>query len=197
MKCCTKCGVEKPVEDFTTMKKSRDGRHPQCRACVNSYRRENQSRYRDSQKRWEIENADRILENARKRRATDRFKELSYVNGQRYRAKYGDRLREKKRAYYAAHPELRRAEYQRNKEAYIARAYKRHHNLRELTPANANRKVIQAFYDLAKRLTLTTGITYEVDHIVPISKGGLHHENNLRVVTMKENRSKGARLVAV
>lgn len=31
---------------------------------------------------------------------------------------------------------------------------------------------------------------YEVDHVIPISKGGKHHPNNLQYLTMHENRKK-------
>lgn len=31
---------------------------------------------------------------------------------------------------------------------------------------------------------------YEVDHIIPISKGGTHHPDNLQYLTMEENRKK-------
>ena len=34
--------------------------------------------------------------------------------------------------------------------------------------------------------------SYHVDHIIPRSKGGKHHPDNLRVITAYENRSKGA-----
>ena len=34
---------------------------------------------------------------------------------------------------------------------------------------------------------------HEVDHIVPLSKGGKHHEDNLQYLTISENRSKGNR----
>ena len=41
----------------------------------------------------------------------------------------------------------------------------------------------------------TTGIPHEVDHIVPVSKGGQHHPDNLQVLTRVENRRKGAKLL--
>ena len=53
-------------------------------------------------------------------------------------------------------------------------------------------KFIELFYIEARRLTMTTGIKYEVDHIKPIALGGLHEPNNLQIITAAENRSKGA-----
>lgn len=39
-------------------------------------------------------------------------------------------------------------------------------------------------------MTKLTGITYEVDHIVPIAHGGLHIPENLQILTKQENMSK-------
>ena len=36
---------------------------------------------------------------------------------------------------------------------------------------------------------------YEVDHIVPLSKGGKHHEDNLQYLTLEDNRRKGNRWI--
>ena len=36
-------------------------------------------------------------------------------------------------------------------------------------------------------------VGHEVDHIVPLSRGGKHHEDNLQYLTVTENRSKGNR----
>lgn len=43
---------------------------------------------------------------------------------------------------------------------------------------------VQLFY-------MNCPLGYEVDHIIPISKGGKHHVENLQYLTPEENRSKG------
>lgn len=59
--------------------------------------------------------------------------------------------------------------------------------LRNQTPIDADRLAIKDFY-----LKCSSG--YEVDHIVPISKGGLHTLDNLQYLTIKENRSKSNKI---
>ena len=52
------------------------------------------------------------------------------------------------------------------------------------TPPDADLEIIKDFYKNCPE-------GYEVDHITPISKGGLHHQDNLQYLTISENRSKG------
>ena len=72
---------------------------------------------------------------------------------------------------------------------------KRRALLKNQLPDNANLNLIQEFYIVAELKTKETGIPHEVDHIIPISKGGLHHQNNLQVITRTENRSKGNKII--
>jgi 5-methylcytosine-specific restriction endonuclease McrA len=55
---------------------------------------------------------------------------------------------------------------------------------------SSNGDNIKEFYVRAKNMTKESGIPHEVDHIVPISKGGKHHESNLQILTQTENRRK-------
>ena len=54
---------------------------------------------------------------------------------------------------------------------------------------------IVLMYQKCKDLTKITGIEHEVDHIIPITKGGLHHPSNLQILTGDENRKKGSKIL--
>ena len=75
------------------------------------------------------------------------------------------------------------------------RASKRRASLRNQTPDLTQEQVkeILTIYEECSRISNETGIPHEVDHIIPICKGGLHHPDNLQILTMKENRSKGSK----
>ena len=45
-----------------------------------------------------------------------------------------------------------------------------------------------------KEIYLNCPEGYEVDHIIPLSKGGKHHEDNLQYLTISENRRKNNRI---
>ena len=60
-------------------------------------------------------------------------------------------------------------------------------------PDAANDIFITWYYTIAKQMSDRIGIQgfYHVDHIKPLSKGGLHHEDNLQILTAHQNLSKG------
>ena len=60
-------------------------------------------------------------------------------------------------------------------------------NIKRLTPKCVSLEVIKAFY-----IDCPDG--YEVDHIVPISKGGLHMLSNFQYLTAYDNKVKGAKI---
>jgi 5-methylcytosine-specific restriction endonuclease McrA len=63
----------------------------------------------------------------------------------------------------------------------------------EQLPIEEKRK-IWAIYRRARQLTEQTGIPHEVDHIIPLAKGGKHESANLQVLTAHENRKKSSLL---
>ncbi len=53
----------------------------------------------------------------------------------------------------------------------------------------AEKKKINFYYFISQLL----GSKWQVDHIVPLTKGGLHHPDNLQVVTKKYNLKKNSK----
>lgn len=59
--------------------------------------------------------------------------------------------------------------------------------------SSSDRREIEDFYGLRDWLTETTGIEHHVDHIKPLSKGGLHIPENLQVIPAIDNLKKGSK----
>ena len=145
-----------------------------------------------------------------------RLKQYALDNAEREHARLKARREltiEKRRAdyriWYAANAEIGRAASLRwtanNKERAAANKrawskanpektalYKATRKSRLLCQTNetADAAKIAEFYRMASRLTRITGKPYHVDHIEPLSKGGLHHQDNLVVMTGPLNSAK-------
>lgn len=65
-------------------------------------------------------------------------------------------------------------------------ASKRRAKVKDLIPPDADLQLIRKIFEYAPN-------GYEVDHIVPISKGGPHHQDNLQYLPSLENKRKGDR----
>lgn len=136
----------------------------------------------------------------------------------KYRSTNKEKLREYNTQYFRDNPEKaaawRATQYQKNREERIAYALQwqrdnpeqvsartaRHRaNKLKATPPWVDHDNITAVYVEAARLTLETGIPYEVDHIVPLQGKnvcGLHVPWNLRAIPASENRSKSNKLLS-
>lgn len=106
------------------------------------------------------------------------------ANSAAWRKKHPDTARASSRAWQKANPER----YLANTRAYQIRKLKQAPSLTVEQQAD-----VIALYAKARALTELVGEPYHVDHIKPLSKGGLHHPDNLQVLLGRDNLRKGAK----
>lgn len=63
----------------------------------------------------------------------------------------------------------------------------------EINWTNEDKERVNRLFQEAAQLEKLTGIKFHVDHVVPLSRGGPHHPDNLQVVTAKYNMSNGVK----
>lgn len=112
-------------------------------------------------------------------------KDTKKANAKRWKAENPERMKEI-RAKERQRPEIRAAVNE------ATRRRRKQKNAIHLT--EGERLFLMSYYEQAQELTTTTGVKHEVDHIIPLVKGGLHAPWNLQVLTQFDNRSKGGRL---
>ena len=96
-----------------------------------------------------------------------------------------------------------------NVSVYCSRTCSYEHGKQSVTHHNAMNALRQSRYrarkyrtiapdadhEKIKQIYLNCPAGHEVDHIIPVSRGGLHHEDNLQYLPVLVNRRKGNRLV--
>ena len=173
MKVCKTCQEIKDLNLFGKDKRSKDEHLLYCKRCVSitnrRYRENNPAAVILSREKWNTNNPEKKVEYAKK------WEKLNKVASNESSIAWQKRNRDKTASICAK----RRA-------AKLLRTPK------WLTEQDWHK--IKDFYKEANRLTKLTGIKYEVDHILPLQGkhvSGLHHPDNLQILTKHDNLSKG------
>lgn len=119
--------------------------------------------------------------NERCRKRNVEFRENRLEVQARYREKNAEELRAKGREYQS-----------KNKPRYAKNTANRRARMLNASTglSDQDEKIISNFYIAAKRLSDCTRIKWDVDHIIPISRGGLHSPANLQLATHRWNQVK-------
>jgi hypothetical protein len=140
-----------------------------CIQCFKDWKSENKEKVRDAYKKWRKNNPEKA-----------RLKNKIWAE------KNPEKVKEKIRRWG-----------KENKGKKNATTAKRRENIKQATPPWSDLKKIENIYIKAARLSERTGIPHHVDHILPLKNKlvcGLHVYWNLRIITAKENLSKGNKL---
>lgn len=202
-KTCKKCGETKPLDYFHKGKRMKDGYRNECKECNKAY-----------QKKWREENAEHhreyVSEYCKRRYQENRAEKLDYQK-KRYQENRAEKLEYQKRYYEENRLEIleqSKKYYQQNKERHreLTRKWKQNNPERhKIIWRNGNarrraRKKTNGSYkvtnkDLAKLYNQPCVFCGElgdiqIDHVIPIARGGVHGIGNLQALCEPCNRSK-------
>ena len=184
MKLCPKCDRTLDLSSFSKDRSTASGLSAWCRDCT---RAKNAKRYEEDkerrlakQKAYHQENREVILERFKQRYQS--MPDVYKAEAQQWADNNRDKVRAKAQRYYRSKPEY-----------FLEKSRRRQLLVAQQTPAWVDLEKVRAIYAEARRLTESTGIPHEVDHVIPI-KGrnvcGLHWEGNLEIKTQEANRRK-------
>ena len=173
-KRCSECKRTLDIGAFNKNKRRVDGHHEYCKEC-----RKAQYERRDKEK---------TLVRTAKRYAEKRSECLAQMSV------YYQSQKEKKQKYGREH-------YAKNKALYLSNVSERKEHIKRATPIwfdEAHRFAIREAYKLASEREQTTGIPWDIDHVIPLRGKlvcGLHVMENIAVIPRKENNAKRAKYV--
>jgi 5-methylcytosine-specific restriction endonuclease McrA len=184
VKTCKRCQSDKPLSDFSKHKSSFDGFQPYCKVCNSEYKKEYAKR-----------NKEKINNYARLRYQKD--KDSYSLANKKYVAKNKERVYEKTLEW-------------RQSNKYKVSQYKKKYqkNNPNVSKDSANRRrarrlKAETFVVIKKdtRGILKSGCrkcgsltNIQIDHIIPLSRGGRHSIGNLQPLCKPCNASKGSKL---
>lgn len=196
-----------PFDAFSKNASERDGLQFRCKKCVAIYyannkiqiinkvkqyalkHKEDKAKY---DKNYRIRNAKKLALYEKTRSKLPHRRLLVY----KWAAKNSEKRKFIKRKSYLKHAA---ASYIRNRHLYMAAAHRRRLAIKQTNFAGQTELDLFVFDEaalLAQFRQTTTGIKWEIDHIVPIKHKlacGLNTAHNIQVIPKNVNRKKGAR----
>lgn len=179
MRRCAKCQLEKPRDIFYSFIKN--GRHTVdswCPQCWSAYGKARKARSTVADRKRAAESAKRWRE---------KNPELSAASHRSYRARNPDKVRAWHAAWQVANAEAARAHRAKRS------ATKRNAQVVAFTPA----ALVERMTVWGLRCWMCSGPFEQVDHVKPLSKGGLHILSNLRPACAACNNRKHAKWFGV
>lgn len=207
MKKCSKCGEVKSLEEFNKNKSKKDGLDSKCRACKKQYYQANREKALERQKQYRESNRKKIAESDKRYRKANREK-IAEQKKQYYEANH-EKVLERVKQYHQDNREKRLEQqkqyrkdnrekikqyYQENRELYKVYSQKRR-ALKRNAAGNATAADIQARFDYHGNRCYYCGCDgkMQIEHRIPLSRGGTHHPANIVPACQSCNLSKATK----
>jgi len=163
-----------------------------------AYYEDNRGEKVAKQKAYYEANKEKIADKAKAYRGSNKDKVAS--ENKAYREANKGKVATQKKAYYEANKEKiatqQKAYCEANPEVFAAASRKRRAIKKGAYVPRCSHweDVEKQLVGRREELRATTGITYHIDHIYPLSKGGIDHPSNYQLLLPEENISKGDRV---
>ena len=115
MKVCTKCKVEKDLNEFSKCKSAKDGLQYMCKICLKQYYLRNKEKMNQYQKQYYQLNREEMNQYQQE------YKQLNKEEIKAYKKQYRQLNREKIKAYKKQYRQLNREKINENKKQYCHR----------------------------------------------------------------------------
>ena len=189
MKKCRGCGIEKPLEAFHRCKKVADGRKARCADCMNAenrqWRRDNPEKHDAAVRAWREQNSERY--------AASRARWEAANPGRRRSISVDPVDKARRLAEWKAANRDRVREYQRRRRAAGYGLPADSLDLDALWRESQGACGICG-EAIDRALRWPHPASASIDHILPLSKGGAHSQENAQWAHLRCNLRKGDRL---
>jgi len=209
-KICTKCEEEYPAtKEFFHRGKGEFGLHCWCKKCRKEWQQlEGKESHGKASKEYYQRNRRKVIEYGKKwcrgnKESCKRSCKKWYENNKReisvVRRKW---YKSNGKQYYRDNKERINSTYKKwkgnNKDKISAASARRRAWKLNQTPLliAEEKQCMQEIYSICAFMNLgSKNIKWHVDHIIPLSKGGLHHPNNLQILEASANLRKNNSIV--
>ena len=185
-KKCPSCGRILLISEFYCDNSASDGHYTYCKKCVNDKQHcdymNNKQKYNEKQKKWRKNNPEKV--NKQKERYKQRHPDADRLRAAKYRENNREKYLQAKHRYYNNH-----------REQIIIDANKRREKINNISDGSITPDFLKELYWGQNRRCNYCGckLTYKnrnLDHILPISRGGMNTSDNVHWVCVGCNSSK-------
>lgn len=204
-KTCPKCGETKDINEFYKSKTRKDGHTSWCKQCSNEshkkYVENNIEHLREYDKRDYHKNIDSHRNTAKKSYIKNKDSR-NLTRKKNYKINRDKILKAQRLSNSSREEKIRNnnaSNYINNKEIFKTKASERKRLLKEISDGTVNKKSLIDMYEFQNHKCDYCGCNLDstkkhIDHIIPLSRGGLHTISNIHYVCSKCNHSKGDKL---
>jgi len=185
MKTCSKCGLHKRLDEFRRQADSRDGRRARCKECEKEYFAKYHESHREERAayhaRWRTGNKNAQARYA-KQYYSDNIDKFRAYNAE-YHSKHRDEISDRKARYRQS---------EKGRAVILASCHRRREKLAGIPlTADIIEEIIDEYGGICPYCNeqIAEG---QIDHVVPISKGGTNQRDNIVYVCSGCNQEKRA-----